>query len=103
MVKNIVKTEQIAYKILMEPWITEAATQLAEMNKYVFRVAPKASKIQIKKSVEELYGVTVLSVKTINIHSKTRIRGKVAGKKSGFKKAIVSLKEGDSINIYQEK
>ena len=97
------KTEQIAYRILIEPWITEAATAAAEMNKYIFKVDKYASKVQIKKAVEEVFGVTVKSVRTITIPKKTRMRGNVKGKKTGFKKAVVSLKEGDSINIYESK
>ena len=103
MAKDILKNEQIAYKILIEPWITEAATMLAEKNKYVFKVAPKSSKIQIKKAIEDLYSVAVLSVRTVNIHSKARTRGKIVGKKSGFKKAIITIKEGESIDIFEKK
>lgn len=95
--------ESRAYKILIEPWITEAATLAAQMNKYVFKVARDADKKGIKEAVEEIYKVKVLSVRTVTIPAKKRTRGNVAGKKSGFKKAIVKLKEGDSINIYGEK
>ena len=95
--------ESKAYKILIAPWITEAATMAAEMNKYVFKVAVTADKKSIKDAIEEIYKVKVLSVRTVRIPAKTRIRGAIKGKKSGYKKAIVKLKEGDSINIYAEK
>lgn len=92
-----------AYRTLQEPWITEAATRLAEINKYVFKIGKKISKSEIKKAVEDLYKVAVINVRTISIPSKKRIRGRIEGKKAGFKKAIVTLKEGDSINIYKGK
>ena len=103
MTKNNKIENSIAYRVLQAPWITEASTMLAEMNKYVFKVEKKATKIEIRKAIEDLYDVTVTSVRTINIPSKKRMRGRVEGKKSGFKKAIVSLKEGESINIYEGK
>lgn len=102
-IKNKSNESTIAYKILAEPWITEAATRLAEMNKYVFKVDLKASKSQIKKSIEELYKVTVLSVRIINIPGKTRNRGQVKGWKAGFKKAIITVKEGENIDIFEKK
>jgi large subunit ribosomal protein L23 len=97
------ENSNIAYKILVAPWITEAASVLAEANKFVFKVVRKATKPQIRQAIENLYKVKVLSVKIINIPSKKRMRGKVEGRKSGVKKAIVTLKEGDTINIYEGK
>jgi large subunit ribosomal protein L23 len=93
----------IAHKILIEPWITEEATRISELNKYIFKVAPVADKNKIKKSVEDLYGVQVVSVNIINIPRKKRIRGRVTGWKSGYKKAIVTLKEGDKIEFFEGK
>ncbi|HPN96435.1 MAG TPA: 50S ribosomal protein L23 [Candidatus Moranbacteria bacterium] len=104
MVKDNKKSENnsIAYRVLMEPWITEAATMMVENNKYVFKVAPKATKGEIKKSIEDLYGVNVAAINTVNIPRKKRIRGRSLGFKSGFKKAIVTLKEGDKIDIFEK-
>jgi len=93
----------IAHKILIEPWITEETTRIAELNKYVFKVAPAADKNKVRKSVEDLYGVKVISVNVINIPRKKRIRGRVTGWKSGYKKAIVTLKEGDKIEFFEGK
>jgi large subunit ribosomal protein L23 len=93
----------IAHKILIEPWITEEATRITELNKYIFKVAPSADKNKVKKSVEDLYGVKVISVNVINIPRKKRIRGRVTGWKSGYKKAIVTLKEGDKIEFFEGK
>ena len=90
-------------RVLVEPWITEATTRAAELNKYVFKVAKKASKQNIKKAIEAIYKVTVLSVNTVNIHKKRRIRGKYIGWKPGYKKAMVTLKEGDSIEFFKGK
>jgi large subunit ribosomal protein L23 len=103
MSKNIDKTQDIAYKVLVEPWITEASTAAAEMNKYIFKVAKNATKKNIKTAIEGLYNVSVITVRTINIPAKKRTRGKVVGKKPGFKKAIVKIKEGESIDLFGNK
>ncbi|MDR3559284.1 MAG: 50S ribosomal protein L23 [Candidatus Pacebacteria bacterium] len=100
MTKEVKTTENIAYRILVEPWITEAATMAAQMNKYIFKVAKVASKSEVKRSIEELYKVTVLSVRTVTLPAKKRIRGRVIGRKPGFKKAIVTVKEGESIDVF---
>ena len=98
---NIVSS--LASKVLIEPWITEAATQAAELNKYVFKVSGNSNKEQIKKAIEDLYKVTVLNVWTVNMPSKTRTRGRIVGTKAGFKKAIVKVKEGESIDVFGNK
>jgi large subunit ribosomal protein L23 len=92
-----------AYKVLVEPWVTEATTRAAELNKYVFKVNPRATKKEVKQSVESVYGVTVLSVNTVTIHRKKRVRGRTIGWKAGYKKAIVTLKEGDNIEFFEGK
>jgi large subunit ribosomal protein L23 len=101
--KNIDTQDSIAHKILVEPWVTEEATRIGEFNKYVFKVASIADKKSIKKAVEDLYGVEVTRVNTINIPRKKRIRGRVTGWKSGYKKAIITLKEGDKIEFFEGK
>lgn len=103
MAKDIVKTEQIAYRILVEPWITEASTMMAEQNKYVFKVDLKASKNQVEKAIKDIYKVGVISVNTINIHRKKRTRGRTTGWKAGYKKAIITVKEGDKIDVFEGK
>lgn len=92
-----------SYKVLVEPWITEAATLMAEMNKYVFKVNPKASKNQIKKAIEEVYGVKVEKINTVTIPRKKRVRGRTEGWKPGHKKAVVTIKEGDKIDLFESK
>jgi len=103
MSKEVKTTENISHKVLIEPHITEASTVAAEMNKYVFKVAPRATKKQVEKAVKELYGVAVTSVRTINVIGKARTRGRVTGRTPGFKKAIVTVKEGESIDLFGTK
>ncbi|HJN62060.1 MAG TPA: 50S ribosomal protein L23 [Candidatus Parcubacteria bacterium] len=88
-----------AYRILKQPHITEKATDLAGKNKYVFRVWPNANKIEIKRAVQNLYGVGVLNVRIVNIPPKKRKLGKIEGQRKGYKKAIVKVKEGQKIEL----
>ena len=90
-----------ASRFLLEPWITEKSHQEMSQNKYVFKVSKDSNKTSIKKSVEDLYKVSVLDVNMVNIHPKKRIYGRTKGFKSGFKKAIVKLKEGDKIELFE--
>ena len=87
------------YKVLIEPHISEKATYLSDQNKYVFKVFRTANKIQIKNSVENLYGVRVKEVSVINEKSKTRKMRNIIGHKPGYKKAIVALERGHKIEI----
>ena len=87
------------YDIVLAPHITEKSTMLSETNSVVFRVAPKATKPEIKAAVEALFGVTVTQVNTIVSKGKTkRWKGKPY-QRSDMKKAIVRLAEGQSIDI----
>lgn len=88
-----------AYKILKEPHISEKATVLTDQNKYIFKIFPKANKVETKKAIENLYGVNVKDVNIINVHRKRRILRGVEGFKTGYKKAIVTLEEGEKIEI----
>ena len=87
------------YKILKHPLITEKTSDLSMLNKYIFVVGQTANKSEVKKAVESLYGVSVLGVNIVKVPRKKRHRGRVTGWKAGFKKAIVSVKEGDKIEI----
>ena len=89
------------YKIVKGPKITEKSTDLTNKeNKYVFCVDKKANKNQIKKAIEEIYKVKVEKVFVINVKpKKRRYRFYIEGYKSGYKKAIVKLKEGEKIAI----
>ncbi len=92
----------IASKILIKPWITETTALAVDMNKYFFKVARKATKKQVEQAIEKIYKVTVVSVNTINVPGKVKMRGNKKGKRASYKKAIVTLKKGDSINLYAE-
>ena len=84
---------------IVSPVITEKATSLSEFNKMVFKVHKGASKNSIKKSIEKIFKVNVIKINTINLRGKTKL---VKGKKSsrpGYKKAIVTLKKGQSIDL----
>ena len=84
---------------IISPTITEKATSLSEFNKVVFKVHKGANKNSIKKSIEKIFKVNVVKINTINLKGKTKI---VKGKKSsrsGYKKAIVTLKKGQSIDL----
>lgn len=87
------------YDAIVAPVITEKTTILAENNQVVFEVAITASKPEIKEAIEKLFGVTVMAVNTIVTKGKTkRFRG-IAGRRKDVKKAIVTLKDGDAIDI----
>ncbi|MEK0436989.1 MAG: 50S ribosomal protein L23 [Proteobacteria bacterium] len=93
------RADNFSYDIILEPVVTEKSTNLSSLNKVVFKVAPFATKANIKKSVEKLFKVNVTKVNTINLHPRFKlVRGRVA-KSSGYKKAIVTLKKGQSIDI----
>jgi len=84
---------------IRSPNVTEKSTSLSEFNKFVFKVDKNASKKIIKKSVEKIFKVKVIKINTINLKGKTKvIRGRKT-KKTGYKKAIVTLKEGQSIDL----
>ena len=88
-----------SYKIVSAPHITEKGTIISGQNKYVFRIAGSANKTEVKKAVESLYKVEVAKVHVLYVQSKSRRVGRYEGRKSGFKKAIVTLKEGSKIDI----
>ena len=87
------------YDTILSPVITEKATMLSEHNKVVFRVAQDATKSQIAEAVEALFKVNVVKVNTLNVKGNTkRFRGHL-GRRSDVKKAIVTLADGQSIDI----
>lgn len=91
--------------IIIKPVITEKMTDLGgKLNRYGFIVAKKANKIQIKNAVEDFYGVDVVAVNTMNYSGKEKSRftkaGAITGRTSAYKKAIVTLAEGETIDFY---
>ena len=93
------KNENSAFDIILSPVITEKSTNLNALNKLTFKVSKDANKSSIKQSIEKLYKVEVIKVNTILSKSKIKVvRGKL-GRKTGYKKAIVTLKEGQTIDM----
>ncbi len=88
-----------ARDILKRPIITEKTMTIAVENKYTFEVNPQANKIQVRRAVEEIFGVTVTKVTTLRTSSKVRRRGRTLGETREWKKAVVTLKEGDKIEL----
>lgn len=91
--------------IIIKPVITEKMTDMGEtMNRYGFIVNRKANKLQIKSAIEELYGVEVLAVNTMTYRGKSKSRfsktGVITGKTASYKKAIITVAEGESIDFY---
>ena len=84
---------------IIRPIITEKATILSEQNKSVFKVHKKANKKNIKKNIEKLFKVNVIKINIINLKSKIKFKQGKLSKKSGYKKAIVTLKKGQSIDL----
>ncbi len=92
----------VLYEIVGRPVVTEKTTvQRDQDNKVVFRVAPGANKIQIRQAIEKLFGVRVVKVNTAKMPGKPKRVGRIAGYRSGWKKAVVTLAEGDSIEFYE--
>jgi len=84
---------------IISPSITEKSTSLSEFNKVVFKVNRKSSKILIKKNIEKIFKVNVIKINTINIKGKNKLVRNRKSYKSGYKKAIVTLKKGQSIDL----
>ncbi len=92
-------------EILKKPLLTEKVAMLTEkLNRYAFKVDHRANKIQIKGAVEAMYGVNVTAVNTMKYEGKLKSRntkaGSVSGRPSKFKKAIITLKDGETIDFY---
>ena len=87
--------------IIVRPVISEKSYDMIEHNRYTFEVAKTATKPQIADAVSEIFGVTVTSVNTMNVKGKPRRVRVAKGKTRDWKKAIVTLKEGDSIEFFQ--
>ncbi len=88
--------------VIIQPVLTEKGTSLQEtLNQVQFKVDMRANKVQIREAVEKLFDVKVLSVRTQVVRGKKVRRGKFEGKRSNWKKAIVSLAEGETIEFFQ--
>jgi large subunit ribosomal protein L23 len=88
--------------LIVAPLITEKGTMTAEKgNQVVFKVRPEASKDKIREAIEKMFKVTVMRVRTLNLLGKTRKRGRDLGRRPNWKKAYVTLKEGDRIEFFE--
>jgi large subunit ribosomal protein L23 len=90
-----------SYDILRRPLVTEKSTRLAEQSKYVFEVSKTACKAEVKKAVEKAFKVAVISVNIIKVPGETKKMGKRQVTASAWKKAVVTLKEGDKIQFFE--
>ena len=87
------------YDNIISPLITEKSTNLSEQNKVVFKINKKANKISIKKNIEKIFKVNVIKVNIINKQNRTKTRRGRKIKIQGYKKAIITLKKGQSIDL----
>ena len=87
--------------VLLRPLITEKTSLMMQENKYTFKVPVTANKTEIRQAVEKIWNVKVLAVTTVNIPGKTKRRGNMVVKTSGYKKAIVKLAAGQTIPVFE--
>jgi len=98
-IKNVLKDTKFSYEAVKQPHISEKASYLAEKNQYTFEISPNYGKNEVKKAIEGIYGVNVLSVNVIRIPAKKRRLGRTEGFRKSYKKAVVIIKEGQKIEI----
>ena len=90
------------FDVLRAPQMSEKTLSLKEeANQFAFEVDPSANKIQVKESIEKSFKVSVLKVRTMNVRGKKKRLGRYQGRKSSWKKALVTLKEGDTIEYFE--
>lgn len=90
-----------ARDILIRPIVTEKSTALMEQGKYTFRVPLAATKIQIRQAVEQIFKVKVQAVNTMRYEGKLKRMGRIQGRRSDWKKAVVTLKPGEAIELFE--
>lgn len=89
------------YDIIIRPLITEKATKLVDEGKYTFEVMPGVNKIEVKKAIEEVFKVDVVSVNIINVRKKERRVGRYSGYRPAVRKAIVTLQKGQTLDVFE--
>ena len=87
-------------RVIVRPVVTEKTTDMGESHKYVFEVATAANKNEIKQAVERFFGVKVVDVRTMNVKGKPKRLGRYEGMRPGWKKAIVTVGDGDKIDLF---
>jgi len=97
--KNAPVSKEVYYDVIERPLITEKATAASEQNKVIFKVRSDATKSQVKQAVEALFKVKVTSVNTVNVPGKVKVFRGHLGQRSSFKKAVVTLEAGQSIDL----
>ncbi len=90
-----------ARQVIIRPVISEKSYALLAANKYTFRVSDRANKTQVRQAVEEIFGVRVRGVSTVNVKPKPKRRGYSSGKRRQWKKAVVTLHPEDSIELFE--
>jgi len=90
-----------ASQVIIRPVVSEKSYVLAAADRYTFRVHPDAHKTQIRQAVEQLFDVKVVDVRTMSVKSKPKRRGFTAGRSRSWKKAVVQVRPGDTIPIFQ--
>ena len=95
------KGHALAFQLLTKPHVSEKVGALGERGTYVFQVPPEAEKIAIKRAVESLYGVHVTAVRTARYDGKPIYRGRRPGRRKAWKKAFVTVKQGEKIDLYE--
>ncbi|MDP9377877.1 MAG: 50S ribosomal protein L23 [Actinomycetota bacterium] len=90
-----------ATQVIIRPVVSEKSYVLASADRYTFRVHPDANKTQIRQAIETLFNVGVVEVRTVSVKSKPKRRGHTAGRTRDWKKAIVQVREGDTIPVFQ--
>jgi large subunit ribosomal protein L23 len=90
------------HEIIVEPVVTEKSSAAYQARReYAFRVKPTATKPEIREAIQKLFGVTVTSVRTMQVRRREVNRGRIRGATAAWKKAIVTLKDGDSIAVFE--
>lgn len=95
------KASSNAARVLLAPVISEKSAELHSLNQYVFKVSISANKVQIKKAIEEIYKAKPVRIRIINVSGKYVTRGKVSGRTSDYKKAIVVMPKGVKLPVYE--
>ena len=90
-----------SYDIIKRPIITEKSSGLVDKLQYTFEVDVKANKVEIKKAIEEIFNVKVEAIRTVNVHRKAKRLQRYEGFKAAYKKAIVRLADGQSIDVFE--
>jgi len=92
-----------ARDIVLRPVISEKSYDLIDKNRYTFEVDKRATKPQIARAIEEIFDVSVMAVNTMKVHGKPKRQGYTKGHRPSWKKAVVTLKEGDRIEFFEGK